>query len=316
MRSNCPRRFAIAATCGVLLIAPIRAWAAEPQQPPTDRRPVGQAESEDDPAVRVIGSRLELFVDDWLIDRSEGSNLALHKPIREEVVLKIDQPWERIWEEQPEAERKEQLARGVWSGPTPIGFTSVMKDGELFRKYDGLSDGVFMCSRDGIHWDRRFMESFIEHGQERENWTERNPLPTWGAVPTSPQEMSVYWVEHFRHPTIRLRRGSLRTDGFVSLHGGYAGGEVLTHPLTFQGSRLVLNYKTSAVGSVRVELLSPSGEAIPGLAGDEAPELYGDAVAEEYRWTSTAVLGESAGKPVRLRIHLKDADLYALQFHP
>ena len=75
--------------------------------------------------------------------------------------------------------------------------------------YERLSDGVFMSSRDGKHWDRRFMEAFIEHGTDRENWTERNPLPTWGVVPTGPAEMSVYWVEHFRHPTNRVRRGTL-----------------------------------------------------------------------------------------------------------
>ena len=173
-----------------------------------------------------------------------------------------------------------------------------------------------MSSRDGKHWDRRFMEAFIEHGTDRENWTERNPLPTWGVVPTGPAEMSVYWVEHFRHPTNRVRRGTLRTDGFVSVHAGLAGGEVVTRPLTFSGQRLVLNYVTSAAGSVRVEVLTPAGEPIPGLSLKDAPELYGDSVAEEYRWSAQEKLREWAGKPIRLRLHLKDADVYSLRFTP
>jgi hypothetical protein len=37
-----------------------------------------------------------------------------------------------------------------------------------------VSDGLFMTSRAGLHWDRRFMEAFVRPGRERENWTERN----------------------------------------------------------------------------------------------------------------------------------------------
>ena len=42
-----------------------------------------------------IGSRLELFVDDWLVERFEGdASLHLHKPLGKEVVLMNDKPWE------------------------------------------------------------------------------------------------------------------------------------------------------------------------------------------------------------------------------
>lgn len=42
-----------------------------------------------------IGSRLELFVDDHLIDQMTGSlRLKLHSPIRAEKVLEFDKPWE------------------------------------------------------------------------------------------------------------------------------------------------------------------------------------------------------------------------------
>jgi len=178
----------------------------------------------------------------------------------------------------------------------------------------GVSDAVFMSSRDGIHWDRRFMEGFIRPGLERQNWTDRNFLVAWGIVPTGPGEMSVYWVEHYRHPTIKLMRGTLRTDGFVSLHAGYRGGCAVTRPLTFEGDRLVLNYSTSAVGSLKVELIQADGQPVAGLARDAAPELFGDEVAGEYSWSSDAKLGDWAGEAVRLKLHLRDADLYSLQF--
>ena len=179
---------------------------------------------------------------------------------------------------------------------------------------DGVSDAVLMFSRDGLRWDRRFMEAFIRPGLDRENWTERNFLMTWGVVPTSATEMSLYWVEHYRHPTNRIRRGALRTDGFVSLNAGYQGGEALTKPFVFAGGALVLNYSTSAVGSVKVEVLRAAGEPVPGLSGSDAPDLYGDQVEGLYHWASEKDLADLAGEPVRLRIRLKDADLYSLQF--
>ena len=61
-------------------------------------------------------------------------------------------------------------------------------------------------------------------------------------------------------------------------------------------------------------MLTPDGKPIPGLSLKDAPELYGDSVEEQYAWKSAGELGKWAGKPVRLRFHLQDADLYALRF--
>src|SRR5688572_13708025 len=43
-----------------------------------------------------IGSRTEMFVDDWLIDSSRNTSLQLQTPVRREVVLVTDKPWEGI----------------------------------------------------------------------------------------------------------------------------------------------------------------------------------------------------------------------------
>lgn len=449
--------------------------------------------------MRRIGNRLELMVDDWLIESMDGVQLKLHSPVRKDVALRIDQPWEKLWEAEPGS-----------CDPTPFGYSSVMKDGDRYRLYyswdrggkktcltgyaessdgihwekpelglvecagseannliwdedrfydftpfidgnpeappderyktivggppyalasadgihwkkaqdgpvltdgafdsqniafwdedqqqyvafyrdfveqpngdrvraikratsanfldwapgefldygdaplehfytnaiipysraphlyvgfpmryvpdrklvaghpeGGVSDAVFMSSRDGIHWDRRLMEGFIRPGLERENWTDRNFLVAWGIVPTGPGEMSIYWVEHYRHPTIKVVRGALRTDGFVSLHAGYRGGCAVTKPLTFEGNRLILNFSTSAVGSLRAEVFQANGRPLPGLSGGAAPGLFGDEVEGEYSWSSDAKLGDLAGQAVYLKLHLKDADLYSLQF--
>jgi hypothetical protein len=180
----------------------------------------------------------------------------------------------------------------------------------------GVSDGVLMSSRDGLHWDRRFMEGFVRPGLDRRNWTERNNAIAWGILHTAPQELSIYWVENYRHPTCRLRRGTLRLDGFASANAGYRGGELLTHPLLFEGRELVLNYATSAVGSVRVELQDVAGQPIAGYTLQDSIEMYGDDLEQAVSWNGDADVSKLAGQPVRLRVALRDADVYALRFKP
>lgn len=41
-----------------------------------------------------IGTRLELFVDDALIDEMRGLTFTLHAPTPSEVALTFDRPWE------------------------------------------------------------------------------------------------------------------------------------------------------------------------------------------------------------------------------
>ena len=179
----------------------------------------------------------------------------------------------------------------------------------------GVSDGVFMSSRDGLHWDRTFMEAFLRPGRDRENWTQRGNMIAWGIVPTAPDEISIYWTEHYMHPTCRVRRGTLRVDGFISVNAPYAGGELITHPLRFEGSELVLNAATSAVGSVRVEIQDAEGRPLPGYSLAESVEWYGDEIEHIVSWEKGPDVSQWAGQPVRLRFVLQDADLYSLRFH-
>ena len=179
--------------------------------------------------------------------------------------------------------------------------------------HPGVSDGIVMSSRDGLHWDR-WAEAFLRPGPDPKRWTERNNAIAWGMVPTSEEEISLYWVERYRHPGCRLRRGTVRTDGFVSVHAGGDGGELLTRPLRFAGSRLLVNFSTSAAGSVRFALCDEAGEPVGGFTMVQCPVLYGDKIEHEVRWKSDAELAALSNRPVRLRVRLKDADLFSFRF--
>ena len=193
------------------------------------------------------------------------------------------------------------------------------RDAKLPSVYDrgrgrGMSDVVFMNSRDGLHWDRRFMESFVRPGLDPRNWTDRCNMVATGLVPTGPGEMSFYISEHHRLPTNRLRRRVLRTDGIVSVNAPLSGGELVTKPLTFQGERLVLNYSTSAAGGIRVEMLDVNLMPISGYAATDAVEIFGDSIEHEVMWQSGVDVNVLAGKTIRLRFLMKDADLYSFRF--
>src|SRR3954465_16012582 len=103
--------------------------------------------SADQPGMIQIGTRRELFVDDFLIDRRERLELRLQAPVPREVVLEHDAPWEG-------------------SG---CGYPTIFPDGEVVRMYyiaadltnvDGTrmaSRPLFACyaeSRDGLHWTK------------------------------------------------------------------------------------------------------------------------------------------------------------------
>jgi len=191
------------------------------------------------------------------------------------------------------------------------------------RKTDGLSDAVFMSSRDGQHFNRTFMEAFLRPGPDPENWggAHGNHTPAWHIVQSGETEISIYFAEHYdNYPADaivpQLRRCTLRLDGFVSVNAPYAGGEFVTRPLVFEGGNLVINYATSAVGSVKVEVQDAGGKPIPGFTLDDAVEIWGDEIERIVAWKDGYDVGRLAGRAVRLRFAMTDADLYAIRFKP
>jgi hypothetical protein len=177
-----------------------------------------------------------------------------------------------------------------------------------------VSDTVLLTSRGGERYDRTFMEAFVRAGPSKGNWISRNGIPVTGIVQTGPAEMSVYVAQHFAQPTAYLARFALRLDGFASVNAPYAGGEMVTKPIVVSGRELVLNCATAAPGGIRVEVQTPEGDAVPGYTLMEAEEFVGDSIEHTVQWKLGASLEPLAGRTVRLRFVMKDADLYSLRF--
>lgn len=193
---------------------------------------------------------------------------------------------------------------------------------EASQRYGtAVTEALLMASRDGVRF-KRWNEAFLRPGIERPGtWQYGQQYIAWHVVPTrsalegAPDELSLYAVEsYWTDDSSALRRYTLRTDGFVSIHAPMSGGELISKPFTFAGRKLSLNFSSSAAGGLRVELQTPDGKPIPGFRLNESAEIFGDSLDRTVSWKSPRNVGELAGQPVRLRVELKDADLYSFRF--
>ncbi|CAN0259147.1 unnamed protein product, partial [Chrysoparadoxa australica] len=138
--------------------------------------------------------------------------------------------------------------------------------------------------------------------------------PALNVVQTSPTEMSVYVNQDYAQPSAHLRRYSLRLDGFTSISAPYEGGELITKPFTFSGSKLEINYATSAVGEIKVAILDDKGIPIPDFSLEDSQTIIGNEISRVVQWNGQEDLSALIGRSVRLRVYMKDADLYAIRF--
>ncbi|MEO7649803.1 MAG: hypothetical protein ABIZ80_05000 [Bryobacteraceae bacterium] len=215
----------------------------------------------------------------------------------------VDRGWTESTELLPELElRKQRAAANVRYG-------------------SAVTDGLFMSSRDGMVF-HRWPEAFIRPGlRTRFNWSYGDNYIAWGVMETKSTfddeatELSLYSTEsYFTGTDARLRRYTLRIDGFVSAFASLGGGEMLSKPLIYDGSELAINFSTSAGGSLRFELQDASGRPLPGCELAGCPEMFGDSLRQSVRWKAKPQLSRWAGQPVRLRVEIKDADLFSFQF--
>ncbi len=181
-------------------------------------------------------------------------------------------------------------------------------------RWQDCSETILMTTRGGSHYDRTFMEGLIRPGPGPLNWVTRTNYALGGVVQTGPGEISLYLNRQNYHATWHVRRYRLRLDGFASLHAPYKGGMALTKPIRFSGKELEINYSTSAAGSVRVEIQDSEGKPLPGYSAKECQEILGDEVERVVAWQGGSNLTALAGRPVRLRFVLKDADIYSFRF--
>jgi len=215
----------------------------------------------------------------------------------------VERGWSASMRALPELKRREQRAAGH------------------LRYGTALTETLLMASRNGVHFER-WNEAFLRPGPQRpDTWlyghqgTAWRTMETKSALPGAPNELSLYASEGNWHGKGNaMRRYTLRLDGFVSVHAAFSGGELLTTPIQFHGDQLTLNFATSAAGAIRVEIQTADGKPVPGFELESCAPVFGDTLERTVTWKNGSDVSKLVGQPVRLRIELKDADLYAFQF--
>jgi hypothetical protein len=127
--------------------------------------------------------------------------------------------------------------------------------------------------------------------------------------------MSFYVNQDYAQPTTHLHRYSLRIDGFTSLHAGYNPGEIMTRPFIFSGKNLIINFSTSAAGYIQFEFLDENKNVIAEYSSDKCIPVIGNELIRRVEWKQPWVsLSDLRGRAIRMRIKMKDADLYSFKF--
>jgi hypothetical protein len=188
----------------------------------------------------------------------------------------------------------------------------------------GLLDCQMAMSRDGVKWSRLTREPYVSLGTQEEfdcgslymaggmvrregkifqYYGGYRVTHRWGSVDPKPDE-----------PTAHIFRLEQRLDGFVSADASANGGEFTTPPLTFTGTRLVLNFNASAVGACKVELLDDQRNAVSGYSLTDCDELSGNHLEKMVTWKGKSDLSSLVGRAVRLRFVMRSCKLFAFQF--
>jgi hypothetical protein len=188
-------------------------------------------------------------------------------------------------------------------------------------KNDGPLDIRFAASRDGVHWLRPDRGAVIRMGYDGE-WDHGSMYAAYGLTREG-SDLYLYYTAHDVTHGAYVARGFLggiisrakyRLDGFMSLDAGYEGGDFTTPPLERGGDRLELNFDGSAGGEAKVEVLDAGGKPVPGFSGADAARVRGNGVAKPVAWRAAPDLSALPSGPIKLRIALRDAKLYAFQF--
>ena len=151
-------------------------------------------------------------------------------------------------------------------------------------------------------------------------------VPMGSNVPGHPLSGVINTIRNGQWMAHAIGLAKLRLDGFASMDAYEGGGVLTTKTMVFRGRRLEVNVRapaapfgqqlrpTSPYGAFDVSILDDAGSPIEAYSSDRCDTFAGDERRHIVTWGSNDRVDALAGRPIRLRFHLRNAALYAFQF--
>lgn len=209
--------------------------------------------------------------------------------------------------------------RGDYRSPTTEKAKELLQQGR--PKANSVCVGF---SRDGFSWDRPDRQPFLPLSENRGDWNWGNLQSTVPCCLVIGDQLWFYVSgrsgKSFPGST-QVDAGAatglavLRRDGFASMDAGNEEGVLTTRPLVFRGKHLFVNLDAPE-GQLQVEVLGEQGKPIDKLDRQHCRPVRGNNVRQAVTWEGAEDLSAVAGRPVRLRFHLRHGSLYAFWATP
>jgi len=197
----------------------------------------------------------------------------------------------------------------------------------LFRHREDTLDIRIAVSRDGVKWTRPDRDAtFIQLGEPGHFDGGSLYMGNGGCLRTGDGLSFYFSGSALKHNETELpnladsrnrrviSRAVARVDRLVSVSASVAGGKFDTPRIRFTGDKLVVNAAVRRGGSLRVGLLDAEGQPIPGRGVTECRSLADDNESWTVSWADRNSVSDLSGQSIRLRIEMRDADLFGFQF--
>jgi hypothetical protein len=193
---------------------------------------------------------------------------------------------------------------------------------DSFNQFFGTMEAELVSSYDGTRFFRGPRTPFLR----------RRPIPEPGctqirpsSIVETPDEIRIYSEghrgEHGRERAEQERAGelplgslllhTLRPDGWMRLRPTGDWGRIQSKPFVLFTPEIRVNADAS-FGELRFQVTDERSQPLPGLGFEEGEPIRGrDARDVPLRWKEADLTG-AVGRPVRLEIRLRNAELYAL----
>ncbi len=195
------------------------------------------------------------------------------------------------------------------------------------KNQEGPIEVQLAVTRDLERWERPFRTPMIPVGSPSD-WDRGMVLSASQAIDVGDEVWLYYGGTNYTHgaPVLygkdqddrgKKYQGAIGLaiwprDRFVSADVAAEGGTLTTVPMRFAGDHLEINARTRDGGEIRVEVVDAAGRPLEGI-GMSKP-FVGDGLRSPVQFSGSASLGSFAGRPVCLRFHLRNAELYAFAF--